>query len=74
MLRWVMTNYGHVLPAHTVLDGMQFSQAIAETYYTGPESDGPINNTAAEVAARIHGMFYRTWTELRYTPPGGEQS
>lgn len=75
LLRWIIGYYGFLLPRHTDIDGMQFSQLIAQTYYTGPEGDGPINNTAAEFAARQRGIFRKTHTEYTYNlTPSAVQS
>lgn len=67
LLRWAMNCYGHLIPPFVELDGAQFAHLIEQVYYCGPNSDGPINNTAAETVLRVRGTFHRTYTDLVYT-------
>lgn len=66
LIRWILTSYGFLLPRNIDIDGLQFAHLIEQTYYTGPDSDGPINHAAAEFAARRRGVFCRTHTAYTY--------
>jgi len=66
LITWVVQCYGHCVPRNARLTGPQFAEAIRQVYDTSHSGAGPINDTAARIAAQCPGTFYHQHCTVGY--------